>query len=446
MGIMKNFKLKISLYLAFTFMCLVGATYGVNMDNGMWLVVISLLTGAILVFMLFRTVDKTNQALTNFLLNIQYDDYAVGYAQNKQQAASFKELNGAFNIITEKFRDIRSQKEAQFQYLQAIVEHVDAGLICFDETGKTILMNRALQQLLRKSYFPNLNSVAKYNQELFQTLKDLQAGERKLVKLVVNNRIVQLALRTTILKIGEEQLQLFAVQNIQAELEEQEMESWQKLIRILTHEIMNSIAPVVSLAETTNDLIGDNKEFDEETSDDIKGSIRAIHKRSQGLLNFTKTYRQLTKIPLPKFQKVDAIELVETILILFKPRMKKLGIRLEKNFSAETVFIQADPELIEQVLINLLKNAIEAVIESVDPQVVITISKQLEGLTEITITDNGTGISPEVQEQIFIPFFTTKDEGTGIGLSLCRQIIQLHKGQLEVMSESGKGAIFTIRL
>lgn len=446
MGIMKNFKLKISLYLAFTFICLVGATYGLNMNNGMWLVVISLLLVAILVFMLFRTVDKTNHALTNFLLNIQYDDYAVGYAQNKQQAASFKELNGAFNIITEKFRDIRSQKEAQFQYLQAIVEHVDAGLICFDETGKTILMNRALQQLLRKSYFPNLNSVEKYNQELFGTLKNLQAGERKLVKLVVNNRIVQLALRTTILKIGDDHLQLFAVQNIQAELEEQEMESWQKLIRILTHEIMNSIAPVVSLAETTNDLIGNNKEFDEETSDDIKGSIRAIHKRSLGLLNFTKTYRQLTKIPLPKFQKVDAIELVETILILFKPRMKKMGIRLEKNFSAETVFIQADPELLEQVLINLLKNAMEAVLECDDPQIVISISKQLEGLTEITITDNGEGISPEVQEQIFIPFFTTKEEGTGIGLSLCRQIIQLHKGNLEVLSEVGKGAIFTIRL
>lgn len=443
---MKNFKLKILLYITAIFIGLVAATYGLNLNNGMWLVVTGLTTVAILIFLLFRTVDKTNQALTNFLLNIKYDDYAVGYAQNRMETPSFKELNGAFNVITEKFREIRSQKEAQFQYLQAIVEHVDAGLICFDEMGKTILMNRALQQLLRKSYFPNLLSVQKYNQELFTTLQELQPSERKLVKLVVNNRIVQLALRTTILKIGDEQLQLFAVQNIQAELEEQEVASWQKLIRILTHEIMNSVAPVVSLAETTTDLIGNQDHFDAETSADIRGSIRAIHRRSQGLLNFTKTYRQLTKIPPPKFEKIDAIELIETILILFRPRMRRQQIELIKNFSASTIFIQADTELLEQVLINLLKNAMEAVTESVDPKITIGINKQLEGLTEITIADNGIGISPTVQEQIFIPFFTTKEEGTGIGLSLCRQIIQLHKGSLDVMSEVGKGAVFTIRL
>ncbi|MFK7936960.1 MAG: PAS domain-containing sensor histidine kinase [Saprospiraceae bacterium] len=443
---MKNFKLKLSLYISAIFIGLVAATYGLNMANGMWLVVLGLGSVAILIFLLFRTVDKTNQALTNFLLNIQYDDYAVGYAQNRAETPSFKELNGAFNVITEKFREIRSQKEAQFQYLQAIVEHVDAGLICFDETGKTILMNRALQQLLRKSYFPNLTSVQKYNEELFKTLQELQPSERKLVKLVVNNRIVQLALRTTILKIGEEQLQLFAVQNIQAELEEQEVASWQKLIRILTHEIMNSVAPVVSLAETTSELIGDSVDFDVETSADVKDSIRAIHKRSQGLLNFTKTYRQLTKIPPPKFEKIDAVELLNTILILFKPRLKRQQIELVKNFPNTAVYIQADEELLEQVLINLLKNAIEAVANSVDPAITLSISKQLEGLTEINIIDNGPGITPEVQEQIFIPFFTTKEEGTGIGLSLCRQIIQQHKGSLDVLSEVGKGAIFTIRL
>lgn len=443
---MKNFKLKILLYIISIFILLIGANYGISQETGNLVVGICFLGIAVLVYSLFRTVDKTNQAITNFLLNIKYDDYAVNYSESKQFTESFKDLNGAFNIITEKFRAIRSQKEAQFQYLQAIVENVDAGLICFDQNGKTILMNRALQQVLRKSYFPNLLSVKKYDEVLYDTLQNLQPGERKLVKLVAANQMLQLALRTTILKIGEEQLQLFAVQNIQAELEEQEVASWQKLIRILTHEIMNSVAPVVSLAETTNHLIGDNTSFDAETHEDIKGAIQAIHKRSQGLLNFTQTYRQLTKIPLPKFQTVELASLLDSIFILFKPTMEKKGVQLETNYPVHPISIQGDPELLEQVLINLLKNGIESVAGQADAKIVVTVLKDKEGMAQIQIADNGAGISSELQEQIFIPFFTTKEEGTGIGLSLCRQIIHLHKGQLSVISEEGKGAIFLISL
>lgn len=425
---------------------MVGGTYSFYQDNGMVLSIICGIAIAIILYYLFQTIDRTNKEIADFLLNIKYDDYAVTYTQQKQETESFVELHGAFNVINEKFRDIRSQKEAQFQYLQAIVENVDAGLICFDQNGRTILMNRALQQLLHKSYFPTLTTVKKYDEVLWKTFQDIQPSERKLVKVLVDNQILQLAIRTTILKIGEEQLQLFAMQNIQAELEEQEVASWQKLIRILTHEIMNSVAPVVSLSETTKELIDNNPVLEDEVLSDVKMAVKAIHKRSQGLLNFTQTYRQLTKIPPPKFQQVNPIELLDTIFVLFKPSFKKKDIKLVKQFATYPIIIQADPDLLEQVLINLIKNGMEALGKAKDPTLTVSVFKDGEGLVQIQIIDNGTGIPAALQEQIFIPFFTTKDEGSGIGLSLCRQIIHLHKGSLSLNSEEGVGSVFVVRL
>lgn len=443
---MKNFKVKILSYLLLGFFFMVGGTYSFYQDNGMVLSIICGIAIAIILYYLFQTIDRTNKEIADFLLNIKYDDYAVTYTQQKQETESFVELHGAFNVINEKFRDIRSQKEAQFQYLQAIVENVDAGLICFDQDGRTILMNRALQQLLHKSYFPTLTAVQKYDEGLWNTFQDIQPSERKLVKVLVDNQILQLAIRTTILKIGEEQLQLFAMQNIQAELEEQEVASWQKLIRILTHEIMNSVAPVVSLSETTKELIDNNPVLEDEVLSDVKMAVKAIHKRSQGLLNFTQTYRQLTKIPPPKFQQVNPVELLDTIFVLFKPSFKKKGIELIKQFATYPIVIQADPDLLEQVLINLIKNGMEAFDKTKNPQLTVSVFKDGEGLVQIQIADNGVGIPAVLQEQIFIPFFTTKDEGSGIGLSLCRQIIHLHKGSLSLNSEEGVGSVFVVRL
>lgn len=443
---MKNFKIKILAYLILGFLFMVGGTYSFYQPNGTVLSIICGVSILIILYYLFQTIDKTNKEIADFLLNIKYDDYAVTYSERNQNSESFAELHGAFNVINEKFRDIRSQKEAQFQYLQAIVENVDAGLICFDQDGRTVLMNRALQQLLHKSYFPTLVSVQKYDDGLWKTFQDIQPSERKLVKIIVDNQILQLSIRTTILKIGEEQLQLFALQNIQAELEEQEVASWQKLIRILTHEIMNSVAPVVSLSETTKELIDNNPELDGETLSDVKLAVQAIHKRSQGLLNFTQTYRQLTKIPPPKFQQVNPVELLDNIFVLFKPSFKKKNIELVKQFATYPISIQADADLLEQVLINLIKNGMEAVGKAEKPTLTVSLFKDSEGLVQIQIADNGMGIPAELQEQIFIPFFTTKDEGTGIGLSLSRQIIHLHKGSLSVASEEGKGTVFAIRI
>ncbi len=443
---LKLFKTKILIHITLIILLLVLGVFSyASEQSGVILVFLSFVLFGV-VYSLFRLVDKTNQEVANFLLNIKYDDYAATYSVKKGEDISFQKLHGAFNIVTEKFRDIRSQKEAQFQYLQAIVENVDTGLICFEENGRSVLMNRALQRLLHKSYFPNVESVGLYNADLLEALHSIRPGERRLVKIVVNGQILQLAIRTTLLKMLDTQLQLFAIHNIHAELEEQEVASWQKLIRILTHEIMNTVAPVVSLAETTKDLLARPDGIRPEESKDIRDAIGAIHKRSEGLLHFTETYRQLTKIPPPNFQPIKPTALLDRILVLFKPTFTREQIELKKQYPVHPLHIQADEDLLEQVCINLIKNAIEAVSGRAQPEVSIGVFKSDEGAVIIQVSDNGPGIPQAIQEQIFIPFFTTKKEGSGIGLSLCRQIIHMHKGSLSVFSKEGKGASFVIKI
>ena len=398
-----------------------------------------------LVWRLFSLIDKTNTEVASFLANIKYNDYATSFPEKKSIGDSYQRLHGAFNLVTEKFRDIRSEKEAQFQYLQAIVENVDSGLICFDQQGKTILMNRALQQLLRKSYFPYLRSLQKFNHALYDTFLNIQPGERQLVRLIVGGEILQLAVRKTILKMKDDELNLYALHNIHKELEEHEITSWQKLIRILTHEIMNSIAPVISLASTAHEIVRDKEFLSPEECRDVGTSLHAIKRRSTGLLNFAQNYRQLTKIPLPKFENVILEHFIDELITLFKPKLNERGVDLSTHFPSHSIKIQIDPALMEQVLINLINNAMDAIISVEQPKIEIHAFRSSVGELEIEVHDNGPGISADILDQIFVPFFTTKKEGSGIGLSLCRQIVHLHKGELHVSSQSGKGSVFTIK-
>lgn len=442
----KNFKFKLIIYLVGIFLVTsaLGISWYQSGFNIYMMILIPTLIG--LVWQMYVLIDRTNTEVANFLANIKYNDYAVTYSERNELAHSYQELHGAFNLVTKKFQDIRSEKEAQYQYLQAIVENVDTGLICFDADGKTILINKGLQTILHKSYFSNFESIRKYDESLYEAMDNINPGEKKLVKIILAGQLVQLAIRKTILKLREDELHLYAIQNIHAELEEQELDSWQKLIRILTHEIMNSVSPILSLAGTTNEMLKNGHDLDEEDTEDIKKAIQAIHRRSEGLLHFTETYRQLTKVPQPKFLDVDPIDLIDQILVLLQPKMEKHQVQVQKKYPANTITAYLDPDLMEQVLINLINNAIDAMENTENPQLQINVFRSLEGELEIQIADNGPGIPEELQEQIFVPFFTTKEKGSGIGLSLSRQIIQMHKGSLYAYSRPGKGTVFTIRM
>ena len=410
-------------------------------QDSFFLGTVLLLLGLVTVISLFHIVNKTNRNLANFLLSIKYDDYETNYGRGRQEASE-RALFGAFNLISSKFRDIRLEKEMQFQYFQTLVERVETGLIGFDQEGKTIFMNKALQLALHKSFFPGFASVEKYDPILYQLLQDMQVGEQKLYKKEIAQQTIQLSIRKTQVKVKDQLFSIFSFQNIHAELQAQEIRSWQKLIRILTHEIMNSVSPVVSLADSTNDLLATEAPIEGEVRQEVRAAVNAIQKRSEGLMKFTETYRRLTKIPEPKLSEVDAVELMDRILLLMHPVMKEKGIGMNKAYQAKEIIFSGDVDQLEQAFINLIKNAIEAVEEAPVKEITVGIERR-DARVHFRFADSGPGIPKEMQEQIFVPFFTTKKEGSGIGLSLCRQIVYQHGGSLSVYSPEEGGTIFT---
>lgn len=443
--ILSQFKTKVIIHIVIITGILIAGAYIIITSNSYFTLT---LIGALLIYAiysLFSLSNRTNKDLTNFLLSIQYDDFETTYTQRELQSEDKKSLYKAFNLITGKFRDIRSEKEAQHQFLVALVEQVETGIICFDQDGKTILMNQAFQNFLHKSFLPSIESLKKINADLYKALIDFRPGERHLLKIEIENEQLQLAFVGTIIKMNDETIRLFSFQNIRSELDFREIESWSKLIRILTHEIMNSVSPVVSLAATTDEIITKAKGLEENTRSDIHQAINAIQKRGESLLDFTRKYREFTRVPPPDMEDFDFKELMERMIVLQKAEIEKNDITVLKQFPQHKVILKGDESLLEQAFINLFKNAIEALRGHKNPTIELRLHKN-RSETIFQIADNGDGIEEVMLEQIFIPFFTTKEQGSGIGLSLCRQIILSHRGTIDVKSELGKGTVFIIKL
>ncbi len=443
---LKRFKVNVAVRQVTLVLIMLGFFYCLYYTNFYVTTAILLIVAALLFWDTVNYMDKTNQDFTAFLMGIQYEDFSATYS-GYHKGSSFGKLYEAFNLITTKFRNIKAEKVANHLYLQTIIEHVDTGLLCLNEEEEVVLMNKALKNLLKKPYLKDFEAVKKLFPKLYTLIDKLEAGQSDLIKITIQNRLLELSVRVTTFKLRDVPYKLISFQNIQLELEEKELDAWQKLIRILTHEIMNSVTPITSLASSLNSLLDNNPQnLSSEDFIDIKEGMYAIQKRGEGLLKFTETYRSLTKIPPPKFQLVEAGPLLERIHVLFKPVLKKHRVDFSLVQPENMVVFIADIELIEQVIINLLKNAIEAVKEAAQPRVIISTHKNTAGKTIIQIKDNGKGIAPANMDQIFVPFFTTKKEGSGIGLSLSRQIMRLHKGKIEVQSIVGEGTVFTLSL
>lgn len=403
------------------------------------------------IFSLIHYIEKTNRDLYRFLEAIKYDDFSQSFSA-KNLGTSFTELKQAFNEVLLKFQKTRAEREEHHRYLETVVQHIGIGLISFKLDGEIGLINTAAKRLLKSPQLKNIKSLNKLSQELVRTLFKLEPGEKALVKFTDENETLQFAIYATGFILREQRYKLVSLQNIQTELEEKEMEAWQNLIRVLTHEIMNSITPISSLASTVNGLLSDCqkdkdqcKQIDSEILEDVSCAVQTIEKRSNGLLNFVQSYRKLYRIPSPNFQIFQVSSLFERITQLMSAQMKKNNIIFKTTIDPETLELTADPEMIEQVLINLLLNSIIALKNQTSREVVLSAKLDLRSRTTIQVFDNGSGIEKDVLSKIFIPFFTTKQDGSGIGLSLSRQIMRLHKGSISVASNPGVETIFTLR-
>ncbi len=411
-----------------------------------------LLIGAMVyqVWALFRFVDRTNRELTGFLDSIRYSEFTRTFSI-KESGSSFEELSEAFNNVMQDFQQIRSEKEEYLHYLQSIVQNIDVSILAYQRNGKVEMINPAAKRLFQVNSLREINKLARLSQELRDTLLKIEPGENHLVKVQDDDDILQLAIQCTEFKVKEKTILLATVKNIQNVLEGQETESWQKLIRVLTHEIMNSIAPISSLSATIDLMIKEYSaksegaaKLDHEAVEEIQQALQTINKRSTGLMNFVETYRSLTKIPKPNFDMVEMNGLLENVVTLMKKETDDLNIQLDYNMEPDSIMLQIDEQMISQVLINLVKNAVQALENKEDGVIAIRGYYNKRGRPTIKITDNGPGILPDVLDKIFIPFFTTKKNGSGIGLSLSRQILRLHGGTITAQSVPEKKTTFSL--
>lgn len=404
-----------------------------------------------LIYSLIRYVETTNRDLSRFFETVKYEDFSQTF-KDDGRGSSFSELRAAFNDVCDAFRKARSEKEEHYHYLQTVVQHIGVGLIALQRNGDVELINTAAKRLLKVPRLKSVKSLDQFSPQLVENLLSLRSKERALVKVYDNGELLYLSLYATEFRLGGQDISLVSIQNIQSELEKTEIEAWQKLIRVLTHEIMNSITPISSLASTISELMGEDSsgltpsaESDQETLDDIRQAIKTIQKRSQGLLHFVDAYRNLTLIPQPNFQIFPLQELFERVEKLMQTNIEEKGIDFKSVVEPKSLELTADPELIEQVLINLLLNALQALDQQQDPQIRLDARLDDRGRILIQVRDNGPGITKENLDKIFIPFFSTKDGGSGIGLSFSRQIMRLHKGTINAHSIPDEQTTFTLR-
>lgn len=400
-------------------------------------------------YSLVKYIDRTNRKLASFLESIRFSEFTRSF-KTEGLGASFDELNKAFDSVIADFQNIRTEREEHYQYLQSIVQNIDVCIIVYQKDGTVEMINKAAKNMFQISQLKNIHGLKKISPELVANLLELKPGENKLVKVQDEDDILQLAVFGTEFRIHDKVIILSTIKNIQNVLEEQETEAWQKLIRVLTHEIMNSITPIASLSSTLDLMLKgirheDNSTgVDTETVDEIQKALQTINKRSTGLLHFVNTYRNLTRIPKPNFKIVRVSDLLNNLSHLMEEEIKNSDIHYSTNIKPADLEASADEELIEQVLINLIKNSMHALEGRKSGQIEVRAFTNKRGRTTIQVIDNGPGILPDVLDKIFIPFFTTKPKGSGIGLSLSRQILRLHGGTISAHSELEKETIFTL--
>lgn len=398
---------------------------------------------------LIHFVNRTNRELTKFLYAVKYEDYSVSFSDPKL-GKSFSNLNDTFNEIIEKFKSARIEKESQFQLFKLILEKINVGIITVNDQGEIGIVNQAASSLLDIPQLHQWERLKARYPDFCATVDELSFGGRKLVQIDTLSGLKELSIDVNPVRLTGSSHYIIAFQDIKDEIEQKEIEAWHKLIRILTHEIMNSITPITSLTETMRSLLKNDEgqakhatELDDETVQDIILALNTIHRRSVGMLEFVNDYRKLTKIPAPTFEIVKVCEMFEDIHSLMKSELTKRKIEFEMLCNNKNLVIRCDRKLIEQVVINLMTNSFAALSEVEKPKITVSAEVNEKRIT-IFVKDNGSGIEKDKLERIFIPFYSTKRDGTGIGLSLSKNIMKIHNGSITVSSVPNESTRFAL--
>ncbi len=403
------------------------------------------------VYLIIYRLNKINRDLTGFFAAIQNDDSSIIY-QKMSADSSYRKLYKSFDDVNDRIRRLKIESVTRNQYLQNVVDHVGIGLISFDDNDNIDILNNAARNLIRIPGIKKLSRLDTVNKSLPALLRELKPGKQELIKIRTEDELLQLAVKASVFKMEERRIKLVSLQNIKNELEEKELESWQKLIRILTHEIMNSISPISSTIKTIKGFLtgSGNKrtrrvnDIKQELIDDSVKGLNIIEERSDGLVDFVEKFRSLTLLPKPVFRQFSIMELFDSIKLLMAKEVHINKITLKIQVVPPSLILTADKKLIEQILINLVNNSIQAFDNIKNRKIILKAFYFSDKNPVIQVIDNGKGIDDENIDKIFIPFFTTKKKGSGIGLSLSREIMRLHSGRIRVRSVPEKETVFTL--
>jgi nitrogen fixation/metabolism regulation signal transduction histidine kinase len=434
----KNFRLNIIIRIILLFAVITACALFIVQAEYIRLVYLAILV-ILLVVEMFYYIDRVNKDLSQFLIYVLHDEYTLAFKE-KGRGKSFHGLYKAMNDISLKLKTLSKEKETRNQYLFSLIEQVKVGIISYEPSGRVHLVNKAFNELLATPAIKAGSDLKLGEPELFSIFERVPAGERQLVKMKIQNEEKEFSIQSAGFRIEDQDFNLVSVQNIREELDERELEAWQKLIRVLTHEIMNSVTPITSLASSLYDIVDapDTAIGSTQLKEKLVSGLGAVRERSAGLIKFTTAYQDIAKIPAPVIKTVQTTELISRLQSLFAAEMNEGGIDFEISGKVSPGSFMADINLLEQVIINLIRNARDAVVMIDKPSISVTISSHEGRQVSIKVRDNGQGIPDDTLDRIFVPFFSTKESGTGIGLSLSRQIIIMHKGTLEVDTMPGR--------
>jgi two-component system, NtrC family, nitrogen regulation sensor histidine kinase NtrY len=395
------------------------------------------------VWNLLYFMNATNRKVAFFFDAVSNDDTTLHFPTNLR-SKSLNTLHQSINQLNKHISNIKIKNEHNERFFREMMKYSTTGLMAIDDRGYIELINNSALDLIGFPHISHIHLLKQKNSFLFDQLMQLQPGQSRTVKILQGTDLRLLLLKVAPLNFGEKKYRLYSLDDIKAQLEENELDSWQKLIRVMTHEIMNSIAPITSLSNTLTHIFLKNGEplpLDEVTQKHISNTIHGldvIENTGKGLMHFVEDYRRLTKIPKPVFKPIKINNWLQSIEILMKSKMEEENIEFKisgKEYHKELI---GDEKLLNQVIINILNNAMDALKDTKKKKISLNILEGQLGKLKIMIADNGTGIAPDEIEKIFIPFYTTKENGSGIGLSLCRQIMRLHKGSISVLSATGE--------
>jgi two-component system nitrogen regulation sensor histidine kinase NtrY len=401
---------------------------------------------------LLRYVSATNRELSRFLSAVKYADFSQSFRGNRSHS-SFRELGETFDGVIEKFRTERGAKEEQAVYLHAFVQQLPIAVFALHEDGRILLGNQSFHKFIGRPCH-HLDQLRQFDAPLGNFIAELRPGQDQNFKLRRPYGALHLKISCTLLRQRGQTHKLVSIQDISSDLESQELEAWHNLIRVMTHEIMNSITPLTSLADTARHYIVEaggeaeklegNKEELLSLLDDAANAATTIGKRGQGLLRFVQSYRTLSRLPQPRPRTFRVKELLQSVVTLMGEPASAQSTALHVECWPETLELNADPELLEQALINLVKNALDAVNGVNGAAIHLTAELREMGQIALTVKDNGCGIDAEHLDHIFVPFFTTKRGGNGIGMTIVRQIVTQNGGAIRLSSVPGAGTSVTL--